>query len=320
VKPHLRTRVNGFPQYVGSDWDRKINSPDNPNFWKFGVADLIFLEWAGEKKHVLDLGCGTGGSTLFLASKGKAQLIIGVDLLRNMIEVAKKRASDSELADKICFVVCDGRRLPFINSFFDGLVSRGDAFCFLVPLEATVRELKRIMKPRGVIALEIDNYRANWKPGTTISTGFVRMSDGKIAYTVAKFTKNRDYNSVSYVLDPDSMMAKQVAEDRQFQKTGRKTCVCAIEKVKRETVEVMRSALTHWSSASELAKLIKRGGFKKVRVIGDGLFMNLLLHGDPEIAEAMKKSPQLFFRIERRLVPYMRPSSAPTIILRAVAS
>jgi hypothetical protein len=53
--------------------------------------------------------------------------------------------------------------------------------------------------------------------------------------------------------------------------------------------------------------------------MGDGLFMNLLLKGDLELVKAMKENPQLFFEIERGLVPYVNPASAPTIILRALA-
>jgi hypothetical protein len=65
--------------------------------------------------------------------------------------------------------------------------------------------------------------------------------------------------------------------------------------------------------------LVSRSGFKEVQVMGDGLFMNLLLKGDLELVKAMKENPQLFFEIERALVPYVNPTSAPTIILRAIA-
>jgi ubiquinone/menaquinone biosynthesis C-methylase UbiE len=318
VKSVSRAKVDVPPQYVGSEWDRKINSPDNPNFWKFGVADLVFLDQVGDKKFVLDLGCGTGGSTLSLASRGKAQWVVGVDLLRDMVRVAKKRAADRGLGDKTCFIASDGRRLPFRSSFFDGLISRGDAFCFLVPLKAAVQELKRVMKSGGVIVLEMDN-RVDWKPGTTVATGFAKTTDGKIAYFVTTFTRSRDYNSVFYILGPKSRMAKNVAKDPEFQQEGQKPSCCSIGSVKKESVEVRRGAPTHWPSSRDLTRLVSRSGFKEVQVMGDGLFMNLLLKGDLELVKAMKENPQLFFEIERGLVPYVNPASAPTIILRALA-
>jgi hypothetical protein len=51
--------------------------------------------------------------------------------------------------------------------------------------------------------------------------------------------------------------------------------------------------------------------------MGDGLLMKLLLDGDKAIIEAMKRDPKLFFEIEKRLVPYVNPNKAPTMILRA---
>jgi ubiquinone/menaquinone biosynthesis C-methylase UbiE len=318
VKSVSRARVDIPPQYVGSEWDRKINNPDHPNFWKYGVADLVFLDQVGDKKLVLDLGCGTGGSTLSLASKGKTQWIIGVDLLKDMLKVARKRALERGLSQKACFIACDGRRLPFKPSFFDGLISRGDAFCFLVPLRAAVRELRRVMRGGGVIVLEIDN-RVDWKPGTTISTGFAKTTDEKIAYFVATFTRKRDYTSVFYILDPEGRMAKDVGKDLEFQQKGQKQSSCPMSSVKKQTVEIRRSAPTHWPSGRELTSMVRSGGFREVKVMGNGLFMNLLLNRNPELVKAMKKKPQLFFEIERALVPYVNPSRAPTIILRAVA-
>ena len=93
MRPLSKTRVNRFPLYYGLEWDRKINDPNHPNFWKYGVANLVFLENIRDKKLVLDLGCGTGGSTFFLAEHGEAEWIIGVDLMKDMIQVAKKECN-----------------------------------------------------------------------------------------------------------------------------------------------------------------------------------------------------------------------------------
>jgi len=287
-------------------------------FWKFGVADLVFLDHVGDKKMVLDLGCGTGGSTLFLAGKGKADWIIGIDLSKDMIRVAKKKAADTGLGNKTCFIVCDGRRLPFKPSLFDSLISRGDAFCFLVPLNNTVQELKSMMKPGGVIVLEMDN-RVDWKPGTTLSTGFQKTREGQIAYLITAFTKKRDYTSVSYILNPDSKIAKDVTNDSEFREKGYKASKCPLQDVKKEVIKTRRGSPTHWPSRKALTTLFKRNGFTGVQVMGDGLLMKLLLEGDRLIIEAMKKNPQLFFEIEKRLVPYVNPNNAPTMILRATA-
>lgn len=314
-----RIKIDRFPPYQGLDWDRKISSPDNPHFWKFGVADLVFLDYVSGKRSVLDLGCGTGGSTIFLAEKLDAEWIVGVDLIKGMIRVAKKNAASKGFDKKICFLVCDGRHLPFHASCFEALVSRGDAFCFLVPLKNAVQELKRVLKLGGVVVLEMD-YRADWKPGTTLSTGFRKMPDGQTAYVIETFTTRRNHRTISYILDSKGKTGKKIAHDHEFQEKGIKAQAYLLQEIEKETTEIRQGVETHWPTARELHMLFKKGGFAKVQLIGDGLLMNLLLEGDKTVVEAMKRHPSIFFEIERRLVPYVDPNKAPTMILRATVS
>ncbi|KPV61963.1 MAG: ubiquinone/menaquinone biosynthesis methyltransferase [Candidatus Bathyarchaeota archaeon BA1] len=310
--------MNRFPPYRGLEWDRKISSPDDPNFWKYSVANLIFLDCVGDKKLVLDLGCGTGGSSFFLVERGKVELVVGVDLLDDMIRVAEKNAINRGLNRKMSFLVCDGRHLPFKASCFDALISRGDAFCFLVPLKRAVQELKRVLKPKGVIVLEMDN-RADWKPGTVISTSFQKITDGRIAYVVEMFTAKRNHRATSYILDPNGEIARDLMRDPEFREKGHKLLECPLQQIKKETLEVRKGVPTHWPKAKELFNLFRKSGFIEVRVMGDGLLMKLLLNGDETIVEAMKRDSQLFFKIEKRLIPYINPDKAPTIVLRARA-
>jgi len=304
-----------FPQYRGSQWDRKITNPDNPNFWKYGVANLIFVDCIKGKKFVLDLGCGTGGSTIFLAQKADAERIIGVDLVSSMIKEAKKNVT-GRLEQKVDFVICDARHLPFRPSRFDALISRGNAFCFLVPLKNAVQELKRVIAPKGVIVLEMDN-RVDWTPGATISAGFRKTSDGKIAFVIERFTAKRDHKSVSYILNPDGKIARKVANDHELREKGYKAMEYSFQKIRKETVEIRHGARTHWPTAKELLTLFKSCGFRHVQVMGDGLLMKLLLDGDKEIVKAMKRISHLFFDVEKRLVPYVDANKAPTMILTA---
>ena len=183
-------------------------------------------------------------------------------------------------------------------------------------MKSTVQELKRIMKPKGVIVLEMDN-RADWKPGTIISTSFQKTPDGKIAYLVEAFTTKRNHRTTSYILDPKGKIAKNVASDLEFQEKGYKAWEYSLQKVKEETVEIRQGVPTHWPAVKGLYTLFKKSGFTEVQVMGDGLLMKLLLDGDEAIIEAMKRDPQLFFEIEKRLVPYVNPNRAPTMILRA---
>ncbi len=172
------------------------------------------------------------------------------------------------------------------------------------------------MKPKGVIVLEMDN-RADWKPGTIISTSFQKTHDGKIAYLVEAFTTKRNHKATSYILDPTGKIVKKVASDIEFQEKGSKAWEYSLQKVKEETIEIRQGVPTHWPTTKELYTLFKKSGFTEVQVMGDGLLMKLLLDGDEAIIKAMERDPKLFFEIEKRLVPYINTNRAPTMILRA---
>jgi hypothetical protein len=46
--------------------------------------------------------------------------------------------------------------------------------------------------------------------------------------------------------------------------------------------------------------------------------MRVLLDGDQKVTRAMKKQPELFFEIEKKLIRFIDPASAPTVILKGV--
>jgi len=302
--------------YYGPEWQRKIENKDHPNFWKYGVANLVFKDLVLGKKKILDIGCGTGGSTLFLAEHAKLNHIVGVDSERSMIEVARQQASQKRLSHKADFIICDGMHLPFRQACFNALVSRGDAFVFLIPQRKALLEFKGVLKSGAVAVVEIDNVR--WKPGKIISRGFERMKDGAIAYSMERFDLSRNHVKTFRILDPKGKIAEKICADKEFARTGGLKQQVALTRIKKETVETRQSALTHWPSADEMQKLFRETGFEKIEILGNGLLMSLFLQGNDRMKRAMKERPDLFFEIERKMIPFIDPKRASTIILKAV--
>lgn len=314
----MEPKVNSHLGYYGPEWDKKIHDRDNPNFWKYGVANLIFLDFVKDKKMTLDIGCGTGGSTLFLAEHAQINLIVGIDPTKSMIQVAKKNTLRKGFTHKTDFLLCDGKNLPFKQSCFDALVSRGDAFVFLVPQKRTVQEFSRVLKSGAVLVIEIDNVR--WKPGEVVSLGFERLIDGTVMYYIEYFDVNRNHTKVSYLLNPQSEVVKEILENEEFIKKGRLKCELPVEKVKEETVEIRYGPVTHWPTVNEMKMLFNERGFRNIEVLGDGLLMGVLREGDERVIKEMKKRPQLFFEIEKKLIQFIDPEKANTIILKAIKS
>lgn len=79
---------------------------------------------------VADLGCGHGASTLLLAEAYPASAVIGFDNHLESIEVARKRAAEAGLADRVRFEVASAQDFPGstydLVCIFDALHDMGD--------------------------------------------------------------------------------------------------------------------------------------------------------------------------------------------------
>jgi cyclopropane-fatty-acyl-phospholipid synthase len=71
--------------------------------------------------RVLDIGCGWGGMALYLHEKTGAE-VLGVTLSEEQIKVARQRAEDAGVADKVKFELIDYRD---VTGTFDRIVSVG---------------------------------------------------------------------------------------------------------------------------------------------------------------------------------------------------
>ena len=102
---------------------------------------------------VLDVGCGTGNTAIPAARKGAR--VTGVDIAANLLDQARKRASDEGVAAS--FEEGDAENLPYPDAEFELVLSMFGAM-FAPRPERVAAELMRVCKPGGVIAM------ANWTP------------------------------------------------------------------------------------------------------------------------------------------------------------
>lgn len=106
---------------------------------------------------VLDLCCGTGDLSFALARAGKAR-VIGADFAHAMLVCAREksaalaRSRDQSTASPMTFFESDALCLPFANASFD-LVTTAFGFRNLANYEAGLREIQRVLRPGGTIAI-----------------------------------------------------------------------------------------------------------------------------------------------------------------------
>jgi ubiquinone/menaquinone biosynthesis C-methylase UbiE len=86
-------------------------------------------------QRVLDVGCGTGGTTLAIARKlGPTGRCTGIDVSQPMIDLARSRATREHNAAS--FIVADAQTHEFAAASFDMVVSRFGVMFFADPVQA----------------------------------------------------------------------------------------------------------------------------------------------------------------------------------------
>lgn len=113
------------------------------------VEPLVAAADAGPAAKILDVGCGTGATTLAIARRlGPAAECTGVDISAPMIALARERA-ERERA-RATFVVADAETHPFEASRYDAVVSRFGVMFFEDSVRAFAN-LRRAAKGNGAL-------------------------------------------------------------------------------------------------------------------------------------------------------------------------
>ncbi|MBW4661471.1 MAG: methyltransferase domain-containing protein [Drouetiella hepatica Uher 2000/2452] len=113
--------------------------------------DLIeeLLKWADVQQatQILDVGCGIGGSSLYLAQKYNAAAT-GITLSPVQSNRAIARAQAAGLGDRTVFQVADALEMPFADQSFD-LVWSLESGEHMPDKQKFLQECYRVLKPGG---------------------------------------------------------------------------------------------------------------------------------------------------------------------------
>jgi demethylmenaquinone methyltransferase/2-methoxy-6-polyprenyl-1,4-benzoquinol methylase len=132
--------------------------------WRARTAERlgrVFLECGAQggegEIRVLDLCCGTGDLGIGLSRRYRSARVTGLDFAHEMLLRARKKSDRQTSSDPvqlrpIKFIEADALRLPFADDFFD-LVTTGFGFRNLANYEEGLREIRRVLKPGGTLAI-----------------------------------------------------------------------------------------------------------------------------------------------------------------------
>jgi ubiquinone/menaquinone biosynthesis C-methylase UbiE len=127
-------------------------------------------------REVADVGAGDGIIDLGVALKAKPSRLVGFDVnltdTGNLLEQARKQGVAEELPPSLEFVKSDVTTIPAEDDSFDAVIT-WSAFEHIADPPALMREIKRILRPSGVLFLQLwPFYRSEhgghlweWFPG-----------------------------------------------------------------------------------------------------------------------------------------------------------
>ena len=112
--------------------------------------------------RILEIGFGPGVSTQLASDKATKGFVAGIDHSETMVQVASRRNADAIQSGQMELRQGEVSALPYANESFDKAFSLHSIYFWPNP-EDCLREIKRVLKPGGLLAITIQP-KDKWKP------------------------------------------------------------------------------------------------------------------------------------------------------------
>lgn len=145
-----RIKKECFNSIVKDKWDNKslrVEVKEPPFAYYSGDLFDCAIEYIGtlRGKRILEIGCGNGEISVWLARNGVE--IYGIDISDESITFAKKRSVENGTDAKTHFSVSPAEETEFTENFFDTVFI--NVSLHHLEIDKAVHEIKRILKPQG---------------------------------------------------------------------------------------------------------------------------------------------------------------------------
>ena len=183
-------------------------------FWdRYGRRTVERLSLA-RGSSVLDVGCGSGASAIPAAiNVGPQGRVTGIDLAERLLAIARSKSLAQNLHN-VDFQRADMTALGYPDASFDAVVSVFSLF-FVTDMVAEVRELWRVLRPGGKLAITTWGPRM-FEPGSQAFWLAVKESRPDLVATVSPWERITRPDALRQLLSESGIEGAEVTpEDGQ---------------------------------------------------------------------------------------------------------
>ena len=165
-----------YPEIYSSEYYQQLFELEDRHWWHLGMREIATALLRSQPHsrsyhHVLDAGCGTGGAMAWVQHRLSAEVVIGVDIAREALELCRSRPGLLSVQGSVLV-------LPFCSASFDLLVCQ-DVLQHLPTDGADVRaleEMHRVLRPGGLLLVRANSRLGMWQETTAWDADFQRYT------------------------------------------------------------------------------------------------------------------------------------------------
>jgi SAM-dependent methyltransferase len=165
---------------------------------EIGLAMSVLQRWLPRGATLLDLGCGPGWSSLFLARAGWN--VFGVDISERMIDIARERAAQENVA--VQFGIADLEDFELEQTGFDGALIF-DALHHCPRYDQVLRRTCAHLKPGGILLVMEPSWLHNVSPHAQAATRNYGVTElGFTRFGLRRTLRRAGFKRTMFFLDP----------------------------------------------------------------------------------------------------------------------
>lgn len=149
-------------------------------------------------KNILEIGCGHGGISVFMALNG-AKNVVGIDLSQRDLAIAKKFAKqtasklDKDLTLPVKFMEMNAYDMTFEHNSFD-IVFADNVFEHFMEPQKVLEQCYKILKPNGLVVVPVfssiwSKYALHLKNGLKVPWANLVFSEQTICNVMVRLSK-----------------------------------------------------------------------------------------------------------------------------------